>query len=481
MMGNMVSDILDPRRWGVPSEAIESLGDRLQGFWSRFRDCFKTKTRDSSAHAWTYLRGLLELDTDRNYANVARSVNDPDDDGQKVQHFMSDSPWQAQKPIRRVQDEIETTPELCTGSVLLLDESPDEKAGPESAGAGRQHNGRLGKIEMSQVGVFLAIYNGRVWTWIDGELYLPAHWFTPEMAEMRQKVGVPVDREFATKIELGWQMVQRVEANGVPFEAVARDDLYGRSAPFRHRMAQAGIIYVADVPESTQVYLQRPDPETSGEPSASQNEGENHPVEVRHITTLSDTHFTDTFVRNTERGELCDPFAMRRVWTVHAGIVTEEWLVIRHENHQRYSYASCNSAADTSYDYLAWLKCVRHFVERSNQESKSEMGWDDFQARKYRAWEHNLAMTVLASWFIAQTKIEWSLAYRPDPDLTQELNVNVLPALSVANVRVLLQAVMPLPHLSPMRAQRLVVKHLFRRARSTRSRLQRRRRNRALT
>ena len=475
----MISDILDPRRWGVPSEAVTSLGARLQSFWSRFRDCFKTKTRDSSTHAWTYLRGLLELDTDRNYANVARSVNDPDDDGQKLQQFMSDSPWQAQKPIRRVQDEIKATPELCTGSVLLLDESPDEKAGPESAGAGRQHNGRLGKIEMSQVGVFLAIYNGRVWTWIDGELYLPAHWFTPEMAEMRQKVGVPSERKFATKIELGWQMIQRVKANGVPFGALACDDLYGRSATFRHQLTQDNIVYMADVPENTQVYLKHPPPDVAG--GSTRDADENDPVEVRHIATSSDTHFTDIFVRNTERGELCDPFAMRRVWTVHAETVTEEWLVIRHENRQRYSYALCNAPANTSHDYLAWLKCVRHFVERSNQESKSEIGWDDFQARKYRAWEHNLAMTILASWFIAQTKLEWSLAHQSDPDLTQELNVNALPALSVANVRTLLQAVMPLPCLSPEQAQRLVIKHLFRRTRSTKSRLQQQRRSRAPT
>ena len=46
-----------------------------------------------------------------------------------------------------------------------------------------------------------------------------------------------------------------------------------------------------------------------------------------------------------------------------------------------------------------------------------------------------------------------------------------LPALSVANVRELLQAVMPLQQLSPEQARRLVVKHLVDRSRSTRSRL----------
>lgn len=51
------------------------------------------------------------------------------------------------------------------------------------------------------------------------------------------------------------------------------------------------------------------------------------------------------------------------------------------------------------------------------------------------------------------------------------MEMEVLPELSVANVRELLQAVMPLPQLSPQQATRLVVKHLLNRSRSTRSRL----------
>ncbi len=68
---------------------------------------------------------------------------------------------------------------------------------------------------MSQVGTFLAYANGSVWTWVDGELYLPKHWFAPEMAELWKKLGIPAEREFKTKIELGWKMIQRTHANGV--------------------------------------------------------------------------------------------------------------------------------------------------------------------------------------------------------------------------------------------------------------------------
>ena len=459
-------------------EAITSLGDRLQDCRARYRGCFKTKTRDGAEHAWTYLRGLLEMKTGRNFANIARRVTDPEEDGQNLQQFMSDSPWEAQAVIEKVQQEIASTSGLQEGGVLLLDESADEKAGPKSAGAGRQYNGRLGKIEMSQVGVFLAFYKEVVWTWVDGELFLPEHWFTSEMASERKRVGVPEDRQFATKIQLGWQMIQRVQAHGLLFEAVACDDLYGRSGWFRRQMDQAGIFYMAEVPEDTQIYLTKPDfgvpPRLRGQAGRFHTRpkvmSEDRPVEVRQLITSPDTHFQRFPVRNTERGELDDRFAMRRVWTIQEGELAEEWLVIRHENDQRYTYALSNAPADTTPERLAWLKCVRHFVERSNQDAKSEIGWDELQAQKFRAWEHHLAMTIMATWFIAQTKYDWAQTYARDPELARELELKALPALSVANVRELLQATMPLPQLSPEQATQLVVKHLVNRSRSSHSR-----------
>ena len=83
-------------------------------------------------------------------------------------------------------------------------------------------------------------------------MYLQKHWFTSEMAEVRQQLGIPSGRQFATKIELGWRMIQRVKANGPPFEAMLCDDLYGRNGWLRRQLDKAGIIYMADVPESLQ-------------------------------------------------------------------------------------------------------------------------------------------------------------------------------------------------------------------------------------
>jgi SRSO17 transposase len=70
------------------------------------------------------------------------------------------------------------------------------------------------------------------------------------------------------------------------------------------------------------------------------------------------------------------------------------------------SYSLSNASPNTHLKRLAWLKCQRYFVERTIQDAKSELGWDELEAQKYLAWRHHLALTILALWFAAQTKID---------------------------------------------------------------------------
>ncbi|MBM3133971.1 MAG: IS701 family transposase [Chloroflexi bacterium] len=458
-------------RWGLPAEAVANLADRLRNLWSRFSHCWHTRTRDSSENGYVYLRGLLTMETKRNFAHIARRILHPSEDGQALQQFMSDSPWPGQVVIQQVQAEITAKPAFQQGGVLLLDDTPDEKAGDHTAGAGRQRNGRLGTVDMSQVGAMLAWTNGTIWTWVDGELYLPKDWFAPEKADLRQHLGIPANRRFETKAQLGWRMIQRAKANGLPFEAIACDDFYGRDGRLRRRLDEAGLVYMADVRADTQVYVTRPDFGPQPPTYYRRRKHPSQPVTVQAVARCSTTHFQRVQVRHTERGILEDRFAARRVWTIRDGKVAEEWLVIRLEANGHHSYALSNAPADTPLSRLAWLKCIRYFVERCNQDAKSEAGWDELQAQKYLAWEHHLALTVLVTWFVAETKYDWAQTYARDPQLAQQLAVEVLPALSMANIRTLLQAVLPLPQLSPEEATYLVVKHLINRSRSTSSRL----------
>ena len=150
----------DPRRWGLSSEAIGTLGERLYEFWRRFRNGFKTCTRDTSGRAYDYLRGQLTMDGERHFANMARHMTG--DDGQALQHFMAHSPWSGPGVFQQMQAEITATPALARGSTLILDESADEKAGPHNAGASRQYNGRMGKVDVCRVDTCLTYANATV-------------------------------------------------------------------------------------------------------------------------------------------------------------------------------------------------------------------------------------------------------------------------------------------------------------------------------
>lgn len=90
-----------------------------------------------------------------------------------------------------------------------------------------------------------------------------------------------------------------------------------------------------------------------------------------------------------------------------------------------------------------------------------------------RSIEHQLAVTCLATWFIAETKLDWQTRHPRDPQLALELGVEVeeLPALSMANVRELLRAALPLPQLTIKSATNLVIEQLLNRTRSRKSRL----------
>ena len=451
------------------------MAQRLSDFFDKFQGSFRTRTHDKSAYAYGYVSGLLRLELGRNMATIARQTGMPE---QNMQHFMSNSPWSGPGLISAIQQDIKQHPEFQAGAMLIIDESAEQKAGPFSAGAGRQHNGRLGKIEMSQVGVFAARVTPRVTTWIDGELFFPARWFEAASAAPRQKVGFPDERTFATKPELAWAIIQRVRANGVPFEAVAMDDLYGRNAQLRQRLDEAHIEYDGDVPENTVVYLDPPQiiyPLTKrGQPSTTYTVVANQRCEVRDLLHHPDLEWAEITLRPHERGQLRARFGRCRVWIVHAGDCRQEWLLIRQDDKQL-TYVLSNASPATPLQTMAWRKSHRYFVERSHQDEKGELGWDEFQAIKYLAWEHQLALTLLASWFIAETRLDWMTRFQRDPALLAQYEIEVLPLLSVKNVRELLRAAMPLPQLSTQAAAALIVKHLTNRTRSRKSRLRKRR------
>lgn len=379
--------------------------------------------------------------------------------------------------IERMQEAVAQRGDW-SGGILILDESGDEKYGDAGAGVAHQYNGRHKRVERSQVGVFLAYAQGQTWSWVDGELFLGEKWFRADYAQRRRKAQVPVERTYQQKAELGWQMIARAQTAGIPFVAVTFDSLYGQDSWMRDQCQAAGLEYYADVRSTTQVYLR--DPSEAFIPNSKGNVPR-HPqilsqwaYPTKDIAEAAATLWQAVELRPDARGILQADFAVRPVWTLRDdGRVVAETLLLRRDG-QHISYCLTNAPCHTPLEQLAQRKSQRYFVERAIQDAKSEFGWDEFQALKYRAWEHHLALTILASWFIAETRLDWMLDHPQDPTLLDDYATDVLPVLSVANVREMLRAALPLPQLSAEQAAFLVVQHLDNRTRSRKSKLKRR-------
>ncbi|MCH9699326.1 MAG: transposase [Gammaproteobacteria bacterium] len=107
-------------------------------------------------------------------------------------------------------------------SVLILDESGFAKKGHASAGVARQWNGRLGKVDNCQVGVFATLCRDEMATLVDTRLYLPETWC--QDAKRCDKAAIPdTERTFRTKSELALSLLTTARQRGIQFGYVSID------------------------------------------------------------------------------------------------------------------------------------------------------------------------------------------------------------------------------------------------------------------
>jgi SRSO17 transposase len=131
------------------------------------------------------------------------------------------------------------------GGVLVCDETGFLKKGTGSVGVQRQYSGTAGRIENSQVGVFMSYATARGRALIDRRVYLPKSW--TDDPQRCAAAGIPAQVGFATKPELALGMISEAVAAGVPAKWVAADEAYGNDGGFRAGVARLGLGYVVAV------------------------------------------------------------------------------------------------------------------------------------------------------------------------------------------------------------------------------------------
>lgn len=124
-------------------------------------------------------------------------------------------------------------------AVLVVDETGDLKKGTATVGVQRQYTGTAGRIENSQVAVYLTYAAPAGYAFIDRDLYLPRSG-TDDPARCAT-AGVPGDVTFATKPALARVMIDRALDAGVPTEWAAGDEVYGADPTLRKDPARRGL------------------------------------------------------------------------------------------------------------------------------------------------------------------------------------------------------------------------------------------------
>jgi len=470
--------LLKPERWGLSAEAVGAMPERFDEFFEDFVDCFQTKTWNNWQYGWTYLAGLFCMDARRNYASIGRTMNDVRDDGQNIQHFMSDSAWDGSRVFMEIQRQIKGFSQLV-GGALVIDGSSDGKKG-KGAGVSRQYSGRLGKIDSCQACVSIVYCKDNIRAIVDAELYLPEEWFDEEHRKLWQSLHIPADREFMTKIEIAQEMVGRAKDAGLPFQVICCDDEYGRSQSLRRYFMERNLSYVADAPSNTLFYLEKPRIEIPDNSPGKKGPRyklfrpvcESKPVRVDALARREGIEFYRIKVRDSERGILTYEMAFVRGWTIAGdNDILEETLLIRREADGSCTYSLSNLPADTSYEELAFWRGQRYFVERAFQDAKSDLGWDELIAGKYRSWMHHAALTALGLWFIAMLLLLYLGLCRRNVSLHRQLGLNVLPPLSASNIRLMFRAAFSFGPFNCEECLHVIMKALINRALSTRSRL----------
>ena len=172
--------------------------------------------------------GLLSPVERKNGWQLAEPAGDATPYG--VQRLLSGYIWDADL----VRDDLKqyVVEHLGDGdAVLVVDETGFLKKGDKSVGVQRQYSGTVGRIENSQIGVFLAYASANDRTLLDRELYLPQVW--ADDWERRQEAGVPESVGFQTEGQLARQMLQRALQSGVPFAWFTGDEVYGSDRKLR--------------------------------------------------------------------------------------------------------------------------------------------------------------------------------------------------------------------------------------------------------
>jgi SRSO17 transposase len=399
----------------MTEDDVRAAAERLVRFHERFAPLFgKEQAQD---HAFTYVKGLMVCPERKSIEPIALNVGD----GQvsALQKFINIAPWdhgdiQAEIHAVAADELVPTAAGSPIGTVGVVDESGFTKKGDQSAGVDRQHNGRLGKEDNCQVGVFLVGVTPGGAALLDHGLYLPETWCedTKACRDRRDKVHIPEAVPFETKPQIAARLIRQTAALGVvDLDWITADEEYGRNGEFLDELETLGHRYVVEVPVTTTVWTE--DPAACVPPYGGRGRVPTRPsrASVRSVvavaSALPSARWQVVQVRPGAKGPLAFEFAAVRVWAVRHGEAGPPiWLLVRRslEETPEIKYYVSNADATTALEVLAQVACTRHEVEAYFEDAKSYLGMTQYETRSWIGWHHHMSLVAMAHLFITLTR-----------------------------------------------------------------------------
>jgi SRSO17 transposase len=291
---------------------------------------------------------------------------------------------QARDQVREYVLEELSDPE----AVLIVDETGFLKKGLHSVGVKRQYTGTAGRIENSQVGVFLCYATHQGAALVDRELYLPEEWAAD--GPRRRTAAVPEVTEFATKPELARRMIERALEAGAPCSWVAADEVYGNNSKLRQWLEERQLGYVLAVASDQR--LRWPDGERRRVDSIARS--------------LPELAWERVSAGSGSKGErLYD-------WTLIRGWEENGWshgLLVRRSIEEQPEHAYYRFHAPTQKTTLETLVRVagqRWQIEQAFQTAKGECGLDHYEVRHWQGWYRHITLAMLAHAVLAILRVQ---------------------------------------------------------------------------
>ena len=360
---------------------------RFGQFADQFAGCFTRRPQREAASQ--YIEALFN-DSERKSMQAMHGRLSNPVSYQALQHFITDSPWEAAPMWARLQAQIP----VRTG-ILALDDTSFPKQGKHSVGVKRQYCGALGKVANCQVAVSTLLFGANLAWPLTFEMYLPKEWLAD--AARRTKARIPDTVRFREKWRIALAHIRHVLKAGFHLTAVVADADYGSTAAFRSGLERLGLRYGVAI----RWFLVMGTPGTPRTRTAAEIAAAIPERDWQRIVWAEGT-----------KGPLAARFAALRVRPAKSR--GERWLLCERSliDDERKYYLLNLDATATLRD-LVTLARSRWPIEQQYRELKDELGIDHFEGRSYRGWTHHTVLTAIAFTFLQLERMRSADEPRP--------------------------------------------------------------------